>query len=87
MSMLKMSSVERRIRRIEEKLRNRPEGPTLAAIIRERRRKRLLEDGKEPEPERPPIPSVDERGRPLKLGEIIRRARAARLAQERGQMN
>jgi hypothetical protein len=85
--MLKLSSVERRIRRIEEKLRNRPEGATLAAIIRERRRKRLLEDGKEPEPERPPIPCVDKRGRPLKLAEIMRLGRAARLAQERGEMS
>lgn len=82
MRMFRMSPVERRIKRIEEKLRNRPEsGPTLAEIIRERCRKRLLAAGKEPEPERPPVRCVDERGRQLKLGEIIRLARGARLAQ------
>jgi hypothetical protein len=80
------SSIDRRIRRLEEKLRNRAEsGPSIAEIIRERRRKRLLAEGKDPEPERPRLPSFDERGRPLKIGEIIRQARFARLARERAE--
>src|SRR5579872_7126682 len=78
------SSIDRRIRRLEEKLRNRAEsGPSIAEIIRERRRKRLLAEGKEPEPERPPVPYFDEAGRPLKIGDIIRQARFARFERER----
>ena len=80
-------SIDRRLRRLEKELRYRAEagstGPPIAEIIRERRRKRLLAEGKEPEPERPPTPCVDEKGRPLKIGDIIRRARVARLAHER----
>ena len=75
-----MSPVDRRIKRIEEKLRNRSVGPNMAKTIRERRNNRLLVEGKEPDPVRPPMPSLDERGRPLKLAEIIRQGRAARLA-------
>ena len=77
------SSIDRRIRRLEEELRNRAEsGPSLAEIIRERRRKRLAEDGEAPEPERPRLPPVDERGRPLSIGETIRRARFMRLQEQ-----
>lgn len=80
------SSIHRRIRRLEEKLRNRAEsGPSIAEIIRERRRKSLLAEGEEPEPERPRLPCFDERGRPLKIAEIIRRARFAQLAREEAQ--
>jgi hypothetical protein len=71
--------IERRIKRLEKELRRRAEaGPSPAEVIRERRRKRLLAEGKDPEPERPRLPSIDERGRPLKIGEIIRQARFAR---------
>jgi hypothetical protein len=75
-----------RLDRLEKRTdRQRESGPSPAEIIRERRRKRLLAEGKEPERERPATPCVDERGRPLKIAEIIRRARAARLAQGRAE--
>lgn len=71
-----MRRIERRIARLEIlQRRQRESGPSPAEMIRERRRKRLLENGMQPEPPRPPIPCVDERGRPLTIGEIIRRRR------------
>ena len=71
-----MRAIERRIGRLENERRDRaPAGPTIAEIIRERRRKRLAAEGKEPKPERPPRRWVDSRGRPLRIGEIIRQMR------------
>ena len=76
--------IERRIRRLElERRRSDQAGRSLAEIIRERRRKRLVSEGKEPEPELPPFPHFDERGRPLTIGQIIRQKWLARRARER----
>jgi hypothetical protein len=76
------TSIDRRIRRLEERLRNRGESDsTIAEIIRERRRKRLLAEGKDQEP-RLSVPFFDEMGRPLKISEFMRQARLARLARE-----
>ena len=53
-------AIERRIRRLEKELRRRAEaGPSPAELIRERRRKRLAAEGREPEPDRPRLPAVD----------------------------
>lgn len=81
-----MKAIERRIRRLEKESQRRAQaGPSMAEIIRERRRKRLLAEGKQPEPDLPPVPHVDDRGRPLKISEIILRTRAARRERERAE--
>ncbi len=79
-----MRAIERRIRRLEQESRHRAEaGPSPAEVIRERRRKRLLAEGKEPEPPLPLIPRFDQWGRPRKISEIMREARERRrLAEE-----
>jgi hypothetical protein len=51
-----MNTIARRIKRLEDReFRSRAEqGPNLVAILLERRRKRAIADGREPEPDRPP---------------------------------
>lgn len=76
-----MRVTERRIRRLEAiRQRRRELGPGPAEIIRERRRKQLRAEGKEPEPALPPTPLVDKRGRPLSIAEIILARRRQRRA-------
>jgi hypothetical protein len=71
-----MRMIERRIARLEAGQRRvRESGPSIAEIIRERRRKRKAENGEPPEPERPTAPLLDSTGRPLNIGETIRALR------------
>lgn len=73
-------AIERRIRRLEIELNRHIEiGPSLAEVIRERRRKRLLAEGKELPPDLPPLPRFDENGRRLTIAETIREQRRRRL--------
>jgi hypothetical protein len=74
-----MRVIERRIARLEAAQRRvRESGPSIAEIIRERRRKRKAESGEPPEPERPPGPLFDSTGRRLNIGETIRALRFGR---------
>ena len=62
--------IARRLRRLEElEFQYREEaGPDLVAILLERRRKRAIAEGREPEPD-PRL--IDSRGRPLSLADVL----------------
>ena len=72
-----MNSIARRIKRLENlEVRQRAEsGPDLVAIILERRRKRAIAQGREPEPERSPERSperlLDSNGRRFSLADVM----------------
>ena len=57
------------------------QGRGIADVIRERWRRRLAAEGKEPEPELPRRREdyLDENGRPLSIGEIIVKLRSLRF--------
>jgi hypothetical protein len=77
------NAIARRLRRLEElEFQHRAElGPSLVEILLERRRKRAIADGREPEPD--PQPGwVDSRGRPLSLADVILQSRAKRKLAE-----
>ena len=57
-------------------------GPSLVAILLERRRKRAIADGREPEPDPQPGCYLDSRGQPLSLGDAILQSRAKRKLAE-----
>ena len=65
-----MNAIARRLRKLEElQFQHRAEpGPSLAAILLERRRKRAIAEGREPEPD-PRL--IDSRGRPLSLADVL----------------
>jgi hypothetical protein len=46
-------------------------GPSPAATLLERRRKRALAEGREPEPDRQPECLLDSKGRPLSLADVL----------------
>ena len=78
------NAIARRLRRLEElEFQHRAEpGPSLVAILLERRRKRAIADGREPEPDPQPGCYLDSRGRPLSLADIILQSRAKRKLAE-----
>ena len=57
-------------------------GPNLVAILLERRRKRAIAEGREPETDPQPGCYVDSRGRPLWLADVILQSRAKRKLAE-----
>ena len=65
-----MNEIARRLRKLEElQFQHRAEpGPSLAAILLERRRKRAIAEGREPEPD-PRL--IDSRRRPLSLADVL----------------
>ena len=71
-------TIVRRIRRLEDlQLRCQPEsGPSLADIFIERRRKRALAEGREPDP--PSGQRMDSRARHLSLADVLLENRKAR---------
>lgn len=68
-----MNSIIRRIKRLEKiQFQYRTEsGPSLAEILLERRRKRAIREGREPEGPRPPGCFTDSKGRPLALADVL----------------
>ena len=78
------NAIARRLRRLEElEFQHRAEpGPSLVAILLERRRKRAIADGREPEPDRQPGRYLDSRGRPLSLADVMLQSRAKRKLAE-----
>jgi hypothetical protein len=68
-----MNTIARRIKRLEDReFRSRAEqGPNLAAILLEQRRKRAIAEGREPEPDRPPGRLTDSSGRRLSLADVL----------------
>jgi len=76
-----MKVMERRIRRLEAFRARHHAEPDLAALIIERRRKRLIAEGKEPEPDPPrdDQSDVDSDGRPLGLADLILKYRRRRI--------
>ena len=83
-----MNAIARRIKRLENlKVQQQSEsGPALVATILERRRKRAIAEGREPEPERSRERSPewlrDSRGRCFSLADIMLQARKRRLLKE-----
>jgi hypothetical protein len=79
------NAIARRLRRLEElefqQHRAEP-GPSLAAILLERRRKRAIAEGREPEPDRPAGRFLDSRGRPLSLADVLLQSREKRRLAE-----
>jgi len=74
-----MRVIERRIERLEAvRRRVRESGPSIAEVIRERRRKRKAENGEPSEPETPPAPLFDSAGRRMTIGQTIRALRFGR---------
>src|SRR6266853_5478527 len=73
-----MRTMIRRVRRLEERFAPRvdEEKRSLAAMIRERRRRRLAAEGRAPEADRPPL--VDDGYRLRTLSEAIRHVRVRR---------
>jgi hypothetical protein len=77
------NAIARRLRRLEElefQHRAAP-GSSLVAILLERRRKRAIADGREPEPDPPPGCYLDSGGRPLSLADIMLQRRANRRSE------
>jgi hypothetical protein len=80
-----MNAIAKRIKRLEnlEAQQQAESGPDLVAIILERRRKRAIAEGREPEPEqsreRPPERFMDSSGRCFSLADVILQARKRRL--------
>ena len=68
-----MNAIARRISRLERlKTSNQAEeGVDLAAILWERRCKRMIAEGLEPEPYPPPGRRFDSQGRPLALADVL----------------
>jgi hypothetical protein len=68
-----MNAIARRLRNLEElQFQHRAEpGPSLAAIMLERRRKSAIAEGREPEPDRLPGRFMDSRGRLLSLADVL----------------
>jgi hypothetical protein len=83
-----MHAISRRIKRLENlEIEQREEsGPDLMTIIMERRRKRAIAEGREPEPyrlpERFPDRFLDSRGRPISVADVMLQQRKRRLLQE-----
>ena len=75
-----MKTMARRLKRLEElEFQHRAElGPSLAAILLERRRKRAIAEGREPEPDPPPGRLIDSRGRLLSLADLLLQHRKKR---------
>lgn len=77
-----MKVMERRLRRLEDFRVSHAAEPDLAALIRERRRQRLIAEGREPEPDPPfedDISDVDSEGRQRGLGDFILKYRRRRI--------
>ena len=68
-----MNAIARRLRRLEKlEFQHRAEpGPSLAAILLERRQRYAIAEGREPEPDRPPGRVMDSRGRLLSLADVL----------------
>jgi hypothetical protein len=79
-----MNAIARRLRRLEElEFQHRAElGPSPGAILLERRRKRAIAEGREPEPDPPPGRLIDSRGRPLSLADVLLQHRKNRETSE-----
>ena len=83
-----MNAIARRIKRLEnlEIQQQAESGPDLVAIILERRRKRAIAEGRDPEPERSrersPEHLLDSSGRRFSLADVMLQARKQRLLQE-----
>ena len=83
-----INAIARRIKRLEYlEIQQREEsGPDLVAIIMERRRKRAIAEGREPEPyrlpERFPDRFLDSRGRPLSVADVMLQQRKRRLLKQ-----
>jgi hypothetical protein len=77
------NAIARRLKRLEElEFQHRAElGPSLAKILLERRRKRALAQGREPEPDPRPGCYLDSRGRSLSLADIMLQRRANRRSE------
>lgn len=75
------NAIARRLRRLEElEFQHRAEpGPSLVAILLERRRKRAIAEGREPEPDPQPGCYVE---RPLSLADVMLQSRAKRKLAE-----
>jgi hypothetical protein len=75
-----MNAIARRLRRLEElAFQQRAEtGPDLVAILLERRRKRAIAEGREPEPDPPPGRLIDSKGRPFSLADVMLQHRKKR---------
>jgi hypothetical protein len=73
--------IARRLRKLEKLVlqRRADTGPDLVAELLERRRKRAIAEGREPEPDPPGGVLVDARGCPLVLSEILQLHFKARL--------
>jgi hypothetical protein len=82
-----MKTMARRVNQLEKQFAPRldDQGRSIADVIRERRRRRLAAEGREPEPELPRRREdyLDESGRPLSIAQIIINARARRIQRER----
>ena len=79
-----MNAIARRLRKLEElQFQHRAEpGPSLAAILLERRRKRAIAEGREPELDRPSGPFIDSPGRLVSLADVLlQRRKNAKLAE------
>ncbi len=83
-----INALARRIKRLEglEIQQRQESGPDLVAIIMERRRKRAIAEGREPEPERSreraPSSFLDSSGRRCSLADVMLQARKRRLLKE-----
>ena len=79
-----MKAIIRRLRRLEEVrvVREQEEGPSPAAVIRERRRRRAEANG-EPFEERPYEWHVDDQNGPLTVADILRAGRRRNAQQAR----
>ncbi len=75
-----MKAIARRIKRLEDfELQNRPESElSLVDVVLERRRKRAIAEGREPEPDPPPKRAIDSSGRALSLADILLQNRRTR---------
>jgi hypothetical protein len=78
------NAIARRLRKLEEvEFQHRAEpGPSLVAILLERRWKHGIAEGREPEPDPQPGCYVDSRGQPLSLADVILQSRAKRKLAE-----
>jgi len=74
------NSFARRLRKLEAlEFQYRAElGPSPAAILLERRRKRARAEGRVPEPDRPPGNLIDSKGRPLSFANVLIQRRKKR---------
>jgi hypothetical protein len=72
-----MSSIGKRIKKLEDlEVQYRAEsGPNPAAILLERRRKFAIAEGREPEPDPPPVCLIDSEGRRIALSDVLLKRR------------